>query len=69
MWMDEKIGKRINIRRLEDVVDTGLDSIATACPFCVTMFSDAIKDSDKENELKVWDLAELMAQALFGPEE
>jgi Fe-S oxidoreductase len=65
MWMDEKIGKRMNIQRLEDALVPKVEGIATACPFCVTMFTDAIKDKNMEEDLKVWDIAELVAQALF----
>jgi Fe-S oxidoreductase/nitrate reductase gamma subunit len=64
MWMDEKIGKRINIQRLEDALATNPEWIATACPFCVTMFDDAIKNKEKEESLKIWDLAEIVEQAL-----
>jgi Fe-S oxidoreductase/nitrate reductase gamma subunit len=64
MWMDEKIGKRINIQRLEDALETDPDWIATACPFCVTMFDDAIKSKDKEESTKIWDIAEVVVQAL-----
>jgi len=66
MWMDEKIGKRINIQRLEDALTTNPEWIATACPFCVTMFDDAIKDKNMEKDLKIWDIAELVEQAMFG---
>jgi Fe-S oxidoreductase/nitrate reductase gamma subunit len=64
MWMDEKIGKRINIQRLEHALETDPDWISTACPFCVTMFDDAIKSKDKEDSLKIWDIAEIVEQAL-----
>lgn len=66
MWMDEKIGKRINLHRLEDALTVNPEWIATACPFCVTMFDDAIKDKEMEDSLKIWDLAEVVEQALFG---
>ncbi len=66
MWMDEKIGKRINLHRLEDALTTNPEWIATACPFCVTMFDDAIKDKEMEENLKIWDIAEIVEQALFG---
>lgn len=69
MWMDEKIGKRINIRRLEDALKTNPEWIATACPFCVSMFDDAIKNTNRENELKIWDIAELAALSLFGDQD
>jgi Fe-S oxidoreductase/nitrate reductase gamma subunit len=64
MWMDEKIGKRINIQRLEDALTTDPEWISTACPFCVTMFDDAIKSKDKEEDVKIWDIAEIVEQAL-----
>lgn len=66
MWMEEKIGKRINILRLEDALTAKPEWIATACPFCVTMLDDAIKDKNMEDDLKIWDIAELVEQAIFG---
>ncbi len=65
MWMDEKIGKRMNIQRLEDALAVEPEWIATACPFCVTMFTDAIKDKNMEEDVKVWDIVELVTQALI----
>ena len=62
--MDEKIGKRINIQRLEDALATDPEWISTACPFCVTMFDDAIKSKDKEESLQILDIAEIVEQAL-----
>ncbi|MBN1224260.1 MAG: 4Fe-4S dicluster domain-containing protein [Candidatus Aminicenantes bacterium] len=64
MWMDEKIGQRINIRRFEDALAIEPEGIATACPFCVTMFSDAAKDKGLEEKVKIWDIAELVALAI-----
>lgn len=64
MWMDEKIGQRINLQRLEDALSTDPEWIATACPFCVTMFHDAIKDRGLEDNLKIWDIIELVDLAL-----
>jgi len=66
MWMDEKIGTRMNLARLEDALTTKPEWIATACPFCVTMFDDAIKDKNKEDDVKIWDIAELVEKAIFG---
>jgi Fe-S oxidoreductase len=64
MWMDEKTGKRINIERLEDALASRCEGMATACPFCVTMFNDAIKDKELENEFRIWDIAELIADSI-----
>ncbi len=66
MWMEETIGKRVNIERLEDALTVEPDWIATACPFCVTMFDDAIKNKDMEDKLKIWDIAELVELSIFG---
>jgi len=66
MWMEENIGTRINIQRLEDALTVDPEWIATACPFCVTMFDDAIKNKDIEDKLKIWDIAELVALSIFG---
>jgi Fe-S oxidoreductase/nitrate reductase gamma subunit len=64
MWMDEKIGRRINIERLEDALEIHCQGVATACPFCVTMFNDAIKDKEMENDFKIWDIAEIIAESI-----
>jgi Fe-S oxidoreductase/nitrate reductase gamma subunit len=64
MWMDEKIGKRINLQRMEDALATDPEWLATACPFCVTMFSDAVKDKGVEEKVQVWDVAEIVAKSL-----
>jgi len=64
MWMDEKTGKRINIERLEDALTSNCEGVATACPFCVTMFNDAIKDKELETDFKIWDIAELIADSI-----
>ena len=60
----EKGTKDINIERIEDAIDTGSKSIAVACPFCMVMMSDGVKNKEKEHEVKVYDLAELLAESL-----
>ncbi len=64
MWMEEHLGKRINHLRLEDALETRAAMAATACPFCLTMIEDAAKDKEKEESLKVRDLAELVLEAM-----
>ena len=62
MFKDAEPGnKEVNIERTEEALETGTDIIATACPFCMTMMSDGIKTKGKEDEVKVLDLAELIA--------
>jgi len=63
MWMEETVGKRVNITRTEQALDTGASIIAAACPFCMTMMSDGVKSKDMQDSVRVMDLAELMDQA------
>ncbi len=59
----EKGTKDINIERAEEALETGAKTIAVACPFCMTMLTDGVKNKEKEAEVKVKDLAELIAEA------
>jgi heterodisulfide reductase subunit D len=59
----EKGNKEINIERTEDALATKADVIATGCPFCNTMMTDGLKNFNKENEIQVLDVAELIANA------
>lgn len=54
--------KDINIERTEEAIETGAKVIAAACPFCMTMLSDGVKNKEKESEIKVYDIAELIAK-------
>lgn len=60
----EKGRKDINIERTEEAIATNATTIATACPFCMTMISDGVKNKEKETEVKVKDLAELIAESM-----
>ncbi len=60
----EKGNKEIFIERTEDVLKTQASVIATACPFCMTMLTDGLKYKNKENDVKNFDIAELIAQSL-----
>jgi len=59
----EKGNMDINIARTEDALQTGATTVAVACPFCMTMITDGVKNKEKEAEVKVKDLAELIAEA------
>src|SRR5690606_36083177 len=59
----EKGNKDINVERTEEDQATGADTIAVACPFCMTMITDGIKNKEREADVKVKDLAELIAEA------
>lgn len=60
----EKGNKDINVERTEEALKTGAGTIAVACPFCMTMMSDGVKSKEKEEEVKVRDLAELIAESM-----
>jgi Fe-S oxidoreductase len=62
MWMEETQGKRINIERTQELLATGAEAIATACPFCMTMISDGVKAN--EATVPVYDIAEVVASRL-----
>lgn len=55
--------KEINVERTEDALETRSQVIATGCPFCNTMMTDGVKNFNKENDVKVMDIAEMIAQA------
>lgn len=59
----EKGNKEINVERTEDALKTKPDFIATGCPFCNTMMTDGIKNFNKEEEIEVMDIAEMIATA------
>ena len=59
----ERGDKDINIERTEEALETKADIIATGCPFCNTMMTDGVKNKEKEEQVKVLDLAEMIAQA------
>ena len=58
----EKGAKDINIERTEEVLNTGAEIVAAACPFCLTMLSDGIKAFEKESDVKVIDLLPGLAE-------
>ena len=59
----EKGNKEINIERTEDVLESKAQVVATGCPFCNTMMTDGVKHFEKEDEIEVKDIAELVAEA------
>ena len=59
----EKGDRDINVLRTQDALETKPDIIATGCPYCNTMMTDGIKAKEKEGEIKVLDIAELIANS------
>ena len=68
MWLEERIGQRISEMRTEQAMATGTHIVATACPYCLQMFDDAIKAKEAEESLQAMDVAELLAKsAIYRP--
>ena len=61
---EEKGDVRINIERSDEALQTGAGIIASACPFCNTMLTDGVKNREKEDDVKVLDIAELVAASM-----
>ncbi len=64
MWMEEHIGTPVFKERTREALETGATTVAVGCPFCNTMITDGVKDMGKVDEVKVKDLAELVAESL-----
>ncbi len=64
MWLEEKLGQRINQNRVDEAAATGAQVVATACPFCTTMVKDGINETGREEKLRVLDVAEILAASL-----
>lgn len=60
----EKGNKEVNVERTEEAISTGATVIASNCPFCMTMMRDGVKSAEKEEEVEVLDIAEMVAQAI-----
>lgn len=62
--MEEFTGDRINLVRTAEALEQKPDTICTACPYCLTMFIDGVKDL-KAEKVQVRDIAEILAEAVF----
>ena len=65
MWKEEEKGtKRVNVKRIEEAIDTEAPIIAANCPYCITMLLDGVKAKEQEENLEVLDIAEMVAQSM-----
>jgi hypothetical protein len=68
MWMEERIGKRINTERIDEALSTNPDTVSTACPYCLVMLGDAIAakkaSGDAPESLEIVDVAQLLARSV-----
>ncbi|MEX0664008.1 MAG: (Fe-S)-binding protein, partial [Acidimicrobiia bacterium] len=64
MWMEERVGKKVNTERSEEALATGASRIAVACPFCYVMMEDGVKEKQRDEDVKVQDIAEVLLEAI-----
>jgi Fe-S oxidoreductase len=67
MWMEEQNQDRVNVKRTLQLLDTGAKTVATACPFCMTMLTDGIKSKSLEDSVKQMDVVELLERSCEAP--
>jgi Fe-S oxidoreductase len=72
MWMEEKIGKRINVERVDEALSLDPDVVGTACPYCMVMLSDAVtakkQSGEAREDVEVLDVAQILRRSLAAPE-
>ncbi|MBW2617211.1 MAG: (Fe-S)-binding protein, partial [Deltaproteobacteria bacterium] len=64
LWMETKPEWRFSDVRIHEACDTGASILATACPYCISMLEDSRKTTNKEDEIEIKDISELIAEAL-----
>ena len=68
MWMEEKIGKQVNVERVDEAIGLDPDIVSTACPFCIVMLSDAVtakkQSGEVKDELEVLDVSQLLLRSV-----
>ncbi len=64
MWMEESLGRRINLERTDEALGTGADVVSTACPYCLIMLDDAVRARQKEDDVRVLDLSQVFEASL-----
>ena len=63
MFMEEQNDNRVNVKRTKQLIDTGAQTVASACPFCMTMITDGLKAESKEEAIRALDVVELLHEA------
>ena len=64
MWMEEKIGTRVNHNRTDEIIASGATTVATACPFCTIMLRDGVQDRNAGDKVQVLNVSELVAKSM-----
>ena len=60
MWMEETIGTKVNVARVDEAATTGAGLVASGCPFCMTMIADGIASTHRDETLRVQDVAQIV---------
>ena len=66
MWMEEKLGTRINLNRVDEAIDTGAQEVAVACPFCRIMVGDGMVA--RQSDVEVLDVAQVLLRSVKAAE-
>ncbi|MED3661344.1 (Fe-S)-binding protein [Ureibacillus terrenus] len=66
MWMEDRVGNRINVARTEQALATNASVISAGCPYCLTMLTDGTKAKEVEDQIKTYDVCELLERSVFG---
>jgi Fe-S oxidoreductase len=64
MWMEESLGTKVNINRVDEAAGTGAALVASACPFCMTMLADGVNETGRAETLGVQDVAQIVASRM-----
>jgi Fe-S oxidoreductase len=64
LWMEKAKGERLSDLRIEEALATGATVLATACPYCITMFEDSVRTLNADDKIKIKDVAELLLESL-----
>jgi Fe-S oxidoreductase len=62
--MEEKLGTKVNIARVDEAATTGAPLVASACPFCMTMIADGINETGRADAMNVQDVAQIVASKM-----
>jgi len=66
MWMEEEPDQRVNVKRTEQAIEAKAELVATACPYCLSMFEDGVKTKEVEEKVQVKDLSEMVLEAMVS---
>jgi Fe-S oxidoreductase len=67
MWMEEKIGTKVNVDRAGEAIATGAGVVAVACPFCLTMMADGVAEAGGQDRTQVLDVAQILRSQMIEP--